>query len=495
MHANLSSYAPAEARIFAVAISSATDNGVTAAKRGDHIEPLTFWLFVAGLAWLPLWYGSNDLVAWGINAVLFPGLAASYEISILVRGRGHPVAIRHIGMPAALFAAVVGWIFLQTMTWEHGAYVHPIWGMASEALAHSLPPSISVNRDLTILALIRLITAASVFWLALQLCRNAERARRLIEAIAVIGCLYAGYGMLALASTVGRLPWLETPATAGLVTATFVNHNSYATYAGLGMIAICGLILRLYRRQFIRSQGSRRLTIAILLETTGRSGAALLGGAFLLMVAILLTGSRGGVIAVSIGLIVLCTLTMMRPNWHGQKSLIVGMCGASLALATLFAFGDIFLGALAERGFDDSNRIAIYLITLRSILDAPLSGFGYGTFADVFSMYRDRSLSVQGAWQQAHNTYLEIFQGLGLVFGSMLVGGVLLLVLRCFRGAVSRVENAMVPCVAASMACMVGAHALVDFSLQMQAVTLTFVAALGAGVAQSESSRSALEDV
>jgi hypothetical protein len=41
---------------------------------------------------------------------------------------------------------------------------------------------------------------------------------------------------------------------------------------------------------------------------------------------------------------------------------------------------------------------------------------------------------------------------------------------------------------------MVGAHALVDFSLQMQAVVLTFVAALGAGVAQSESSRASLED-
>jgi hypothetical protein len=26
-------------------------------------------------------------------------------------------------------------------------------------------------------------------------------------------------------------------------------------------------------------------------------------------------------------------------------------------------------------------------------------------------MYRDRSISVHGTWEQAHNTYLEIFQG------------------------------------------------------------------------------------
>jgi hypothetical protein len=33
----------------------------------------------------------------------------------------------------------------------------------------------------------------------------------------------------------------------------------------------------------------------------------------------------------------------------------------------------------------------------------------------------------------------------------------------------------------------VGAHALVDFSLQIQAVTLTYMVVLGAGVAQADS--------
>ena len=52
----------------------------------------------------------------------------------------------------------------------------------------------------------------------------------------------------------------------------------------------------------------------------------------------------------------------------------------------------------------------------------------------------------------------------------------------------------MVPRVATSVAILVGVQALVDFSLQIQAVTLTFMALLGAGVAQSESSRLALND-
>ncbi len=48
--------------------------------------------------------------------------------------------------------------------------------------------------------------------------------------------------------------------------------------------------------------------------------------------------------------------------------------------------------------------------------------------------------------------------------------------------------------VAMSAGLLVGVHALTDFSLQVQAVELTFCAILGMGVAQSVSSREMLCD-
>ena len=157
------------------------------------------------------------------------------------------------------------------------------------------------------------------------------------------------------------------------------------------------------------------------------------------------------------------------------------------------AFGNTIFAQFTERGIADVTRIAVDMIMLRSIFDAPLFGYGYGTFVDVFPMFRDQSISVEGVWEFAHNTYLEVFQGLGLVFGSMLVACVVLLVLKCVNGAINRQDN-MMPRVAIGVAILVGVQALVDFSLQIQAVTLTFMALLGAGVAQSESSRLALND-
>jgi O-antigen ligase len=471
-------------------------------KRSDLIEWVLFWTFVAGIAWVPYWYGSNDFLLWGINAVMFPGLAVAYEISILVRSERHPVALKELWIPATLLVAVVLWIVVQNASWTPASWQHPIWAMTADALEKPVEGSVSVNRDMTTLALIRLITAASVFWLAVQLCRNVARAHWFISAIAAIGFCYAGYGFISFALASGPIGWFGRTPVRGFVTSTFFNHNHYATYAGIGLIAICGLILRFYRNEVTIAGGSVGFTIASIIEASARKGAFLLGGAFLIFVALLLTGSRGGIMATGLGLAVLGVL------WFGQRymepaekhkttlsgAIFVVLAALVLGAVAISEFGDSFFGKIAEAGLGDDNRMAVYAITLRSIFASPWLGYGYGTFPDVFPMFRDRSIDTSGIWEQAHNTYLEVFEGLGVIFGSMLVASVVLLIWRCLTGAVTRRKDAMVCCVATSAAFLVGVHVLVDFSLQMQAVALTLMAILGAGVAQSRSSRLALND-
>jgi O-antigen ligase len=459
------------------------------------VERALFWAFIAGLAWCPFWFGSHSLLAWGINAVLFPGLVAIYELSLLIRGERHPVAIWHIKAPAALFGAVVVWIFIQNATWTPAWFHHPIWQMAADALDQPVDGSISVDRELTSLALLRLLTAASVFWMALQLCRHASRAGLLVWSIAAITCGYAAYGLGAHWLAPERVLWLDDLLNRNVVHSTFINPNSFATYAGIGLVAFCALILRLYRNEFASVGGSIRFRIATFIEVTGQKGAVLLGGAFVVLVALLLSGSRGGIAATVMGLLVLAALTLrLRKNNFAEQREAIIVVGVLFVAATFLAFGDVVAGKIALEGFGDEGRMALQTITIRSILAAPVLGYGYGTFKDVFPMFRDQSLSTSLAWQLAHNTSLEALQGLGLVFGSMLVAGVSLLVWRCIKGAAARQMDEMLPCVAASAAVLLGVHSMVDFSLQIQAIALTFMALLGAGVAQSESSRVLLAD-
>jgi O-antigen ligase len=460
------------------------------------VDRALLWVFVAGLAWCPFWFGSNGLLAWGVNAIVFPGLVAIYELALLIRGERHPVAIKQIKVPAALFAAAAIWILIQNATWTPAWLHHPIWQMAADALDKPIDGSISVDRDLTTLALLRLMTAASVLWLAIQLCRSASRANFLLKSVAVISCAYAAYGLFAFALTPGRVLWVERPfPISGFITSTFINPNTFATYAGMGLVVVCGLILSLYRNEFTAAAGSLRFRVATFIEFMGQKGAVLIGAGFVILAALLLSQSRAGTLSTALGLLVLGALTLKtRKQGSVAQRWAIIIVGALLVGVTALAFGDVLVGKITEFGFHDNSRMAVYMIAMRSILDAPLLGYGYGTFADVFPMFRDQSVSTFGKWEMAHSTYLEVFQGLGLLFGLMLVASIALLALRCVRGAMRRQESEMIPSVAAGVAFLVGAHSLIDFSLQIQSVAITFMALLGAGVAQSESSRLSLED-
>jgi O-antigen ligase len=471
-------------------------------------EWVFFALLVAGLAWVPYWFGSNRLIPWGINAVIFPGLAAFYELSLILRGVPHPVPTQRVRLAGVLFGTAVIWALLQNATWMPVGWQHPIWQLASEVLGRPVSGSISVDRSLTAIALLRLITAASVFWLALQLSRDATRARWLLWSVVAIGAAYAAVGMFALGfAPTGRVFSGSSLERAKVVTSTFVNQNHYVTYAGIGFITALGLILRLYRRRLGRTGHLLRLKIAALIDTTGGPGVLPLTLAFVILTGLLLSGSRGGIIATGCGFLVLLALNMRREkrSLNGTKRSLrheeslrqeaLLLIFATLVVGAVFvAFSNVFVGRIGAGGIYEQGRSTVFTVAILSILSSPLLGFGYGTFSAAFPMFHDESVSMWVFWDKAHNTYLETFQGLGLLFGGMLVASVVVLVWDCLKGARTRQRDAIIPAIAASVSFLVGTHALVDFSLQIQAVTLTYIAILGVGVAQARDDMSSAQN-
>jgi hypothetical protein len=460
----------------------------------ERLEAILFFILIAALAWVPFWLGGNRPFAWGVNAILFPGLALLYEIAQLLRGRPHLVGLRTLAIPAGLFAAVVAWIFIQMSTLTPTGWQHPIWGMAADTLDLPLLGSISVNRDLTVLALLRLLTAASAFWVSLQLCARAERAEFLIRAVGAIVAAYALYGLISYALFSNAIFWFDVPGGVGSVRSTFVNRNSFATYAGLGLIASSGALLRLYRREAPQDSGPLSHRVSGFVEASGQRVWFLLGAALITLVALLASASRGGVAAAALGLFVLFVTSFSRDKRRFSQRIEEIIFVIVAVVAGFFFFGDMLLGRFTSEGLADVNRLSVYLIIQQSILDSPFFGFGAGTFADVFPMYRDHSISVIGVWDKAHNSYLDIFQGLGLVFGAMLIGALGFLVAKCMIGAFKRRRNSTPASVASAAGVLVAVHALVDFGVEMQGVTVTFMALLGAGFAQAMSSRENLSD-
>jgi len=453
----------------------------------SRIDSFCFWAANLGLAWAPFWLGSNRPIAWYANAIYFGALVLVLEGSRLVWPRPHAVPLRKVLFPVLAFIAVSVWIYVQAATWTPVQLHNPIWELEGQGLDIKIPGSITINRSQTAIALIRLLTVGAVFWLYLQLCRSPQRAYRSVQVVAFVGVAYAIYGIVSFCVFPGTILWFPKTAYLDSITSTFINRNSYATYAGVGLVCALGVGLSEYFRGAAAAGRSlARQGAAFVAATVGPAGAWL-AAAFVLAMALVLTGSRGGILASIAGIVAFALLVLMRGrSARAGLGLFTALAAVGIAI---FTFGDFFAARLLYLSVDATDRVAVYRLTLLSVLDSPWTGFGHGTFSTVFSMYRDLSVSPVGMWDKAHNTYLEIIQGLGIPAAALFFAMLLFLVARCAYAALTRRSSSTAPLVAASASVIVGLHSFVDFSMQMQAVALTWTALLGAGMAQSWSSQ------
>jgi O-antigen ligase len=114
-------------------------------------------------------------------------------------------------------------------------------------------------------------------------------------------------------------------------------------------------------------------------------------------------------------------------------------------------------------------------------------GFGYGTFADSFRLYRNDKLYAH--FDKAHNTYLENIFELGWPAAGLLLLCLAWLTLICVRGARDRGRDWVYPATGVAASVLVGIHSFLDFSLQMPAIAITYAAILGVACSQSYTSR------
>ncbi|WP_428031583.1 O-antigen ligase family protein [Ancylobacter sp.] len=457
--------------------------------RHETYNDLIFIGLLMCVAWVPFLLGSNRLVAWGINAVLFGGLLILFEAGLLISGTRHPVAPRRLWWAILLWTGLLGWIVFQLAPWAPAAWQNPFWQLARDALT-ALPDSVplqgslSVTPDAGVRGLVMLLTSSMAFYLSLQLCRDGRRADLFLRALAGIAVGYALFGIAQHALTPRMVLWFEREAYFEQVTSTFINKNSYATYTGIGLVATVGLLIDVYRRAGSRRDMPLGLRAAAFVEVTLKSAGAILAATGIVGIALVLTVSRAGFIAGMAGLVALALLALASAR---RRWLIVAIAVPAFAVlfAALALFGDELGGRFALQGANDL-RWPVALRALEAVGDAPLTGFGYGSFDRMFSVYRGaEAFAPWHHWDKAHNTYIELLFDLGIPAAAslfILVGALLTTML---ANMLRRDAPHMITLVALAVSATVLSHAAFDFSLQIQAVAVTYWAILGAGLAQS----------
>jgi O-antigen ligase len=459
-----------------------------------------FWGLIGLVCLSPLPLASNRPLPWSLLALGVGVLLVAWAFyrlfeprTVALAGQRRPspydAGERPLNKYSAAFCLgfvlLLGWYGLQTSPLT-ARLAHPAWAEAAAALGEPLLGAISIEPVAGLTLLMKILSYGGIFIMALYFGRDRYRARAIFLAVALSSAVYSAYGLFAHFSGTRLVLWFPKTEYIGSVTSTFINRNSFATFAGIGIIAALGPILHEFRRLIVGRASLLRALVNVSEEGSGVL-YLLMVSVVLDLAALILTGSRGGFASLAFGLVVFLTL-MLALRDVGVRHFI-----SLLVFTAAIVFGFIAVGGgfLANRlgsdvGESHDGRIDLFDVERLAVAERPLVGQGLGSFPAAFNRANDGSAVYDTAWVDlAHNSYLELaIEGgiVGLVGSLMLLG---LMVGLLLQGIFTRARGTSFAIAGLSICALVGAHAMVDFSFQMPAVAATFMLLIGAAAGQS----------
>jgi hypothetical protein len=198
------------------------------------LDRLSWIVFLIAVGAAPVIFGGNVPLGWSLSALLSGLSLVCLSIGLAFDGKALPVPLRQVALPAALMAMVLLIAALQISSLVPETWKHPLWREAASVLDADFAGVVSLSRSATIEAIWITLTIATAFWLGLQHGRAPERARVLVQAIAIFAAANALYGLFEVVIGRNNVLWFSNVAFKGRATGSFINPNHFAAYLSIG---------------------------------------------------------------------------------------------------------------------------------------------------------------------------------------------------------------------------------------------------------------------
>lgn len=282
-------------------------------------------------------------------------------------------------------------------------------GSAETAGALSIPPvrTLSLDPYSTRLVLVQIAGLLVYFSAVLVFTDTPHRLRVLVRTIIVFGFLLAIFGLTQSFTSPTKVFWIRE-LSQSTAFGPFINRHHFAGYMELALALPLGLL-------FSGSIDKEKRFVYLFV-------AAMMG------VALIMTNSRGGIIALVAEILFLTVLTAFRRKHrhrrHEHSRVAIGPAarvGLALALIIALFAGVVLLGGesalsrfVGTVNSDDptTGRVHFWSVTLDIIKAHPWLGTGLGAFGVVYTGHDSRN----GLYrlEQAHNDYLQILSDAGV---------------------------------------------------------------------------------
>jgi len=317
--------------------------------------------------------------------------------------------------------------------------------------------------------LMRELMVTTVFVLTLLLVDSRRRLKHLLWLMLIVGASHAVIAIFAKFGNVHLVDIKTIDGHSSPARGLFVNRNHLSAFVGLCLAG--PIALQLY--WFIKHSG-RRSSRSLLQQSISKRFIVILA-LIISLSAMVLSQSRAGILAFAVSLSLV--LLMHGKRVVGQPKLLrllapmIGLC-----LALMIYFGAETMQKFGASGLSIGERGAQWALTWQAIKESILFGYGVGSYASVFQIFRDYADFRQVTFDQSHNDFLHIWleQGaLGLAIWVLF----LFIVIRSSLLSLSKTESTLatavlLACIMVLMAALM--QSSVDFNLQISNIRCYF---------------------
>ena len=370
---------------------------------------------------------------------------------------------------------------------------HAIWSAASRVAALGGAPvssmhPISIDPPATLFELFRIAALFATFTAAALLMRKPGRRLMLAGVICAAALFETIYGVREAALERYQIWGWPNRLIFNRVTGTFVNPNHFAHYLAIALpMALFIAAVAWYRSGTSRTPLRHRLVA--LMERELLWTALSLITAAICVAGILLAKSRGGLLSLGAGLLIVAAFL---PGRRLTRIALAGAAGLLVVAALTILLGaertslTRFIATASEQRTLGGRRVGIDA-AVRLWQRFPVLGSGAGTFDRVVFMEQREQLDK--TYHHAHNDYVEIAATSGTIGFAIaivtLFGGYVALLRTTFGAAAVELSWLRRAFQAAALASLTIAmiHALFDFNFFIPSNPATLAAIAGAAVA------------
>jgi O-antigen ligase len=321
--------------------------------------------------------------------------------------------------------------------------------------------------------------------IAFMTAQNRGFKHKFVGFLFCISVAIAVYGLGIYVTGNTSILWFNKDSYLNELTATFINRNSYATFAGVGFLTGLYHINRDYLKFIQNYQGTYKTRLAGLIDYISSVRFIYVLLSFLIFTALILTNSRAGISLTIVFSCVFYFLISKKQNLTHRTIVLL------VAVIILTLIAPIILQSFLDRASNLNEagilRTNTYKIVLDMIADYKLLGVGLGGFEYAFAAYRDNRVSIYGYWDKAHSTLLEIIVEIGIPLALLLFSVYIYLFSVIIKSYMRFKQNFLALCLTISGLCIT--HSCVDFSLQIPAINIVFHIMLALGYATAQQRR------